>query len=629
MWRTRRWKDAFFDIPCVERNLGFWVPHKNWFQRRQTIYANYHLFKIPYVFIDNISNLENIRDGFFAGDEFWLHLDARTSVSKKNQIVSNILLKSRKRSLTYCVTAQILDLLDKRIRKVMDFCLLPNERIICKNEIKNIIDIKEGDKVLSHIGRFKNVSQIMSRDYEGDMIEITPFHLRMPTKVTEDHPIFIAKPIWNTKYLVNKAWERKDVNSVIEDFFVEAVNRTSERLGKKREAVDTKRKELKAKVKFEFSWVKAKDLKIGDLIVFPIIKKERDMKTIRISDYVDNNIRSWKLKNGFWSFWDKFGIKDEIKIDNDFLKFIGYYLGDGGLYKGNISIALCYNEMKKAKEVSKLFENILGMKPKIVYKNKKSCLNVHLSCKPFEIFLEKLFGKGCENKRLPFNFLILPKEKQEHILDGYLKSDGHKMKNCDGYSFSTVSELLVHQISQIVLRLGKKITIKREPPQGFGKLYCYYGYISKRNFNSFLHDGFFITPIKTMRREKYSGKVYNFSVNNTESYSTMSLCVHNCAYPMMNNNETICKLVIFRGGYLKNSSYMKTIYFRNPFFYSCFDTNEEVSVNNIEEVSEPQIIFQESKESEPEYFKTFEEADARAMKWYECNWPFVKSALGI
>jgi hypothetical protein len=97
----------------------------------------------------------------------------------------------------------------------------------------------------------------------------------------------------------------------------------------------------------------------------------------------------------------------------------------------------------------------------------------------------------------------------------------------------------------------------------------------------------------------------------------------------MNNNETICKLIIFRGGYLKNSSYMKTIYFRTPFFYSTYDTEEEITMSDEEEEIEPKIVFQESKDSEPEYFPTFEAADARAMLWYEANWPFVKQALGV
>jgi len=101
------------------------------------------------------------------------------------------------------------------------------------------------------------------------------------------------------------------------------------------------------------------------------------------------------------------------------------------------------------------------------------------------------------------------------------------------------------------------------------------------------------------------------------------------AYPMLNNNESICKLVIFRGGYLKNSSYMKTIYFRTPFFFDCFRTNEEIEIGTEEGFVEPKIVFQESPETEPEYFPTFEAADARAMLWYESNWPFVKAALGV
>jgi hypothetical protein len=76
-----------------------------------------------------------MRNGFFAGDEFWLWVDARTSKSQINKIVSNILLKSRKRDLTYCFTSQLLDLLDKRVRKVMDFTcypLLNRDESICR-----------------------------------------------------------------------------------------------------------------------------------------------------------------------------------------------------------------------------------------------------------------------------------------------------------------------------------------------------------------------------------------------------------------------------------------------------------------------------------------------------------------
>jgi hypothetical protein len=111
---------------------------KNWFYRRKTIYSNYHLYKIPYIYIDTVEKLDAMREGFAVLDEFWLWIDSRTTRSNKNKIVADILLKSRKRGLTWCFTAQLLDLLDKRVRKVMDFTAYPilnTAETICKVSI--------------------------------------------------------------------------------------------------------------------------------------------------------------------------------------------------------------------------------------------------------------------------------------------------------------------------------------------------------------------------------------------------------------------------------------------------------------------------------------------------------------
>jgi hypothetical protein len=47
------------------------------------------------------------------------------SRAKFNRIVTNILLKSRKRGLTYCYTSQTLEQLNRRVRKVQDFTSYP------------------------------------------------------------------------------------------------------------------------------------------------------------------------------------------------------------------------------------------------------------------------------------------------------------------------------------------------------------------------------------------------------------------------------------------------------------------------------------------------------------------------
>lgn len=107
---------------------------RHWFKRRECIYSNYPLYKIPYVYIDGFDKLDLMRQGFVAMDELWLICDARTSRATKNRIVSNILSKSRKRGLTIAFTAQVMSSIDTRVRKICDFLsypiLNPDETIV-------------------------------------------------------------------------------------------------------------------------------------------------------------------------------------------------------------------------------------------------------------------------------------------------------------------------------------------------------------------------------------------------------------------------------------------------------------------------------------------------------------------
>jgi hypothetical protein len=68
-----------------------------------------------------IDQITQMHDGHVSLDELWTILDARASASTRNRFVADIMLKSRKRDLTIMFTTQLLDMLDKRVRKIMDF----------------------------------------------------------------------------------------------------------------------------------------------------------------------------------------------------------------------------------------------------------------------------------------------------------------------------------------------------------------------------------------------------------------------------------------------------------------------------------------------------------------------------
>jgi hypothetical protein len=90
----------------------------------QAIYANYHL-NFDFTMIDSPEKIEDMREGFFAGDELWSWCDSRVSGSNKNKVISAILLKSRKRGINIGYTAQHLSQVDKRMRNITDFIALP------------------------------------------------------------------------------------------------------------------------------------------------------------------------------------------------------------------------------------------------------------------------------------------------------------------------------------------------------------------------------------------------------------------------------------------------------------------------------------------------------------------------
>mgnify|MGYP001772909315 CR=1 FL=1 len=110
---------------------------RNWIKKRTKVYSNIPLYKIPYHLIDSLDKLDMMRDGVVLADEMWTLLNARRSTSKTNRLVSSILLKSRKRDLVYFFTSQLLDLIDKTVRRIIDFSAYPvlvggEPPIVCK-----------------------------------------------------------------------------------------------------------------------------------------------------------------------------------------------------------------------------------------------------------------------------------------------------------------------------------------------------------------------------------------------------------------------------------------------------------------------------------------------------------------
>lgn len=93
--------------------------------RGKKIYSNYKLVDIPHTYVDKTEDIDDMHNGFFAGDEMWLWLDSRSSHSKRNKFISSILIKSRKRNMEIVYTTQSFYQIDVRIRNITDYIVTP------------------------------------------------------------------------------------------------------------------------------------------------------------------------------------------------------------------------------------------------------------------------------------------------------------------------------------------------------------------------------------------------------------------------------------------------------------------------------------------------------------------------
>src|SRR3989344_1756858 len=92
--------------------------------------------------------------------------------------------------------------IDDLIEIIPAHCLLPGEKVICNSGVKEISDMEEGDKVLTHKGHYQTVKEVLAMPYEGDIYTITPYYFReFPLTVTSKHPILSIKTVKDCSFV--------------------------------------------------------------------------------------------------------------------------------------------------------------------------------------------------------------------------------------------------------------------------------------------------------------------------------------------------------------------------------------------------------------------------------------------
>lgn len=499
-------------------------------------------------------------------------------------------------------------------------CLHPTTNIICIDGTKKISEIQINDSVLTHKGIFKKVSNKMKRTVNEELVCITPYNLNREIKLTKEHPILaIKRP--NKRYKKDRKWIQQP------------------------------------------KWIKAGDIKKGDIVVMPITKhNEFDDKVVYdISEYgnVHDSNKIWRkhsyplkreksisylmnkygetkmvIENGIkkikhndtarigsrtnsvmdkLKFEDGFFLVEPIKV-NRFIELdtvlayvMGWYVAEG--YNGDRIFSFCMHkkEIPIAEEIKKVIKDKFGIDGTI-YLRRENGIELTFSNIIVKNFFREECGDSSQTVHIPLSILYNKnKEILRKFLEGLYLGDGCLCKT--GWNtLTTVSERLKNDVIIGLLRLGLKpryLKYDGEFNISYKKLENYV-----HSNKSWVDKDYIYLLVRNVEKEYYQGKVYNLEIEEDNSYCTESFCVHNCTLEAMSCGLPVITTNIGAGNLITN--HKDGVWFDDP-------TSVDDIVNKIEMViQDEQLRKRLSKEARKIAMKyTWEKMTKKTMDIYD------------
>lgn len=205
---------------------------------------------------------------------------------------------------------------------------------------------------------------------------------------------------------------------------------------------------------------------------------------------------------------------------DEYLKFVGFYLSEGGLkiYKeviNGVHVSQSDNSpcFKEIKEIFYKVANSKHVTEHIDGRRKFDNYQFAINNSDFGREIGPIYGKNSIEKKIPKWILNLPIEKLIIFLKALMDGDGNTRKSPNGHKrhkYTTVSKTLADQIQEIVFKIGfaPSISINKSIAKERNDVYIvYWSDLSKETNRT-------ITPSRNIKKVAYAGKVWCFTVPN-------------------------------------------------------------------------------------------------------------------
>ena len=244
-------------------------------------------------------------------------------------------------------------------------------------------------------------------------------------------------------------------------------------------------------------------------------------------------------------------VKRNVLVNDDFLKFIGWYLAEGSSNPERriVTFSLGSTELDIANFLREYAEQTFGVRATIAKSKYKNVITVTISNSALAEFMVAMCGDGAIGKRIHPNLFVFA-DKLLPLARAFIDGDGSVDKKRRCISYTTISKTLAYQIRYILLLNGFWTTIKQYPPRELGNypIYkctmcgntaaSYYGWEQRRNNNvcEFVEWNsckYVIVPVKSNECLHRELLVYNVEIENDNTFVANSILVHNCSFEAM------------------------------------------------------------------------------------------------
>jgi len=374
-------------------------------------------------------------------------------------------------------------------------CFLAGAQVRTHSGEKPIEEITVGDEVLTHQGRWRRVYHTMTRPYHGNIYNIRFYgDSRRKLQVTAEHPLLVVR--------------------------------------RKREAMRNK--------EFQLTWARADSVKEGDYLAVPIPQPVMEMEPMLAHSV------TIPLGRGRHA-----PIQREVNLpyEPDFFRLLGYYLAEGHVDNEHyLTLSFNATEMDYLQDAKSLLERYSG-KSAIENAVRQNGQTLVICSTELSRTFAREFGSKVYEKHIPEWVLDAEPILLAELIKGMWRGDGSYDSKKNMFRYNTISANLAYAFRDMCLRLGVPASVnmqKRIIPRKdiyavvivspfntkFGEIVGVNAPAGDFSGSPFAMDeNFLYVPIKEITVEEMETEVFNFSVEEDESYVAEGVVSHNCTAP--------------------------------------------------------------------------------------------------